>query len=158
MTTETEELEHSLLSLVVLVDNDIFPMNRFKGEHMPKPLEKKIAEERLTFFVEDELQINITSEAEQMLDRAKNGVFDVMMSTTMGQLAYIAEDLPLDVMDDEEFFSTLKTCIVDLAFALDSNRIKFNSLQDSALFHGLLAICLSRVLEGKVTADVVTCH
>jgi len=121
-------------------------------------LEKKIAEERITFFVEDELQINITSEAEQMLDRATNGVFDVMMSTTMGKLAYIAEGLPLDVMNDEEFFSTLKTYIVDLVAALDSNRITFKSLQDTALFHGLLAICVSRVLEGKVTADVVSCH
>ena len=84
--------------------------------------------------------------------------FEVMSSPTIGLLAKYAEGMPLDVMNEEEFKTGITTCTVDIAKAIDNNRIQFSTDEDRAVMHGLLAICLSRCLDGKVTAEAISRH
>jgi len=84
--------------------------------------------------------------------------FEVMTSRTIGMLAKYAEDMPLDVMNDDDFKSGISTCTIDIAKAIDNDRIQFSNDEDRAVLHGLLAICLSRCLDGKVTAQIISRH
>lgn len=82
--------------------------------------------------------------------------FEVMSSPTLGKLAKFGEDMPLDVMDREELKTALSTCVLDICRAMDAGRIHFDKAEDSAVFHGLMAINLAQFFDGKVKAEVMT--
>ena len=61
-----------------------------------------------------------------------------MNSRAIGMIAHFAQDVVQDVNNKQELKSVLSTCIIDLAGAIDHERIHFDNIEDEALFMGLL--------------------
>lgn len=82
--------------------------------------------------------------------------FEIMTSPTMGKLAKFAEDAPWDVNNKNDLKTAISTCLLDVCRAMDAGRIHFDKDEDSAVFHGLMAINLAQFFDGKVRAETVT--
>lgn len=82
----------------------------------------------------------------------------MMMSPTMQRLAQVASSMPLDPLNDDDLKTGLTTCMIDLADALDNNRIKFDRLEDKAMLHGLLAVALIKALGQRLEPKTVSIH
>ena len=85
-------------------------------------------------------------------------VFEVMNSRALGMIARFAQDVVVhDVKNKAVLRSVLSTCVIDLAGAIDHDRIHFDNIEDEALFHGLLACCLQQILGGvEIKVDEMT--
>ena len=80
-------------------------------------------------------------------------VLEVMNSRAMGMIARFAQDVVHDVNNK----AILSTCVIDLAVAIDHDRIHFDDVEDEALFMGLLACCLQQIFDGKeIKVDEMT--
>ena len=84
-------------------------------------------------------------------------VLEVMNSRALGMIAHFAQDVVHDVNNKAVLRSVLSTCVIDLAGAIDHDRIHFDNIEDEALFMGLLACCLQQIFDGKaIKVDEMT--
>jgi hypothetical protein len=81
-----------------------------------------------------------------MTDSEDTKIKELMMSPTLQNLLSGAQGCPLDLTDPEEIKAGLSTTVPDLILAIDNNRIHFESVDDIAIFHGLLTIAVVYLL------------
>jgi hypothetical protein len=54
------------------------------------------------------------------------------------------------VHNQSDLKTALATCGADLINALDNNRVHFDSVEDKAVFYGLLAVTTDYVMDGRL--------
>jgi len=80
------------------------------------------------------------------------------VSPTMQHLAELAQTIPMNPLNDDDFQVILATCLVQMVQGLDANRITFGKDEDKAMFVGLLVTAMVRVLGQVPTPVTVSVH
>lgn len=80
------------------------------------------------------------------------------LSPTMQHLAELAQTMPMNPLDDDQLEVILATCLLDMAQALDHDRITFSDKGDKAMFLGLLVTAMVRALGQVPTPVTVQVH
>ena len=73
-----------------------------------------------------------------------------MTSQTFVKLAQLAQTLPTDSRKPEDLKAAFSTCGTELMIALDKDRIRFDRIEDQALFMGLLAVTGDYAMDGNL--------
>lgn len=82
-----------------------------------------------------------------------NAAHKLMMSQTLQRLNQLAQSMPTDVHKPDDLKGALSVCLVDLIGAMDNNRIHFDSMEDKAMFMGLLAVIADYVMDGRLKGN-----
>lgn len=76
----------------------------------------------------------------------------------MHRLAELAQTIPMNPLNDDDFEAILATCLIQIVEGLDNNRITFSKDDDKAMFMGLLVTAMVRVLGQVPTPITVSVH
>jgi hypothetical protein len=74
----------------------------------------------------------------------------LQMSPTLERLFHLSQGYPCDVTQPEDLRTALASCGIPLIYALDSNRIHFDSDEDKAMLYGLLTATTDYVMGGNL--------
>ena len=77
---------------------------------------------------------------------------DLMMSDTLKNLWAMSQTGITDVNSKEDLKTAFSTCSMELIAALDNERIRFNDIDDKAIFYGLLTVLVDFVMDGNLKA------
>lgn len=80
------------------------------------------------------------------------------VSPTMQHLAELAQTIPMNPLNDDDFEVILATCLIQMVEGLDNNRITFSKDDDKTMFMGLLVTAMVRVLGQVPTPITVSVH
>lgn len=83
-------------------------------------------------------------------EEMKTAEQNLMMSKTMERLWQLSQDSPTNVHSPEDLKVAFATCGVDLMNALDNDRIRFDKMEDKAIFYGLLTVAIDYVMDGRL--------
>ncbi len=75
---------------------------------------------------------------------------NLMMSDTLRNLWAMSQTGITDVNSKEDLKTAFSTCSMELIAALDNERIRFNDIDDKAIFYGLLTVLVDFVMDGNL--------
>jgi len=74
----------------------------------------------------------------------------LLMSPTFERLFHLSQGLLINVHNKIELKEAFSTCGIELMIALDNGRIHFNTTEDKAMLHALLAVAIDVSMNGNL--------